>query len=387
MPGFCTQCQRPVGAERFCPACGAAFDGDAVPPACGGSSSSTTRRVSPGDRFGRLVKRTATWLVRRKFAIAVVAVVVLAVAGGSYLWSHPGLRGGDPDAPVIAYFDALDARDGAAAAALTGESGPLWATGALVSGYTPPEHVTVVSVSDGAAADVTRREGLSYAKVTVNYSLDGVLVEQPITVSRDASGRVRDWSIASGAGGTLTVGAAGGSWKAAAMAVPATEQSTSAPPGVYEVEVTGGPLFTDVVTTAAVAGGDAGSGGNTLALRPKATVEVQRQVDAFADECAAAEDIDWSGCYWADDSGPVSAVDDAEWAVMRYPVVQLTVDGGTVAVSGTLGEATGSYRDDLSGPVRTIHADIYVGGEVTVEGGAIVWRPGPPPEGMPSAFD
>lgn len=399
IPEHCPVCStktRP--AAQFCGECGHALVDGAVgalvpvatTPSGNVSSSSSSATASTGDRFGRLVEATVTWAVRRKFLVGgVAAVVVLAVAAGSYLWSQPGVGGGAPDAPVSAYFNALATRDGAAAAQLAGgsASGPLWAAGALSSGYTPPADVTVASISYGAAADETRREDHSYATVTVTYLLDGVLVEQAIAVSRDAGGLVRDWTITDGATGTLTVGAAAASWRAAGAQV--TGESTPAPPGVYDVEVAGGPLFADVATTVAVTGGDAGSGGAPLALtlRPEATVEVQRQVDAFADACAAADDIDWSGCWWADDSGLVSVVEDAVWAITRYPVVQLAVDDGRVEVSGTPGEATGSYRNPLSDQEKEIHADIYVGGEVVVEGGAIVWRPGPPPEGMPSVLD
>jgi hypothetical protein len=252
-------------------------------------------------------------------------------------------------------------------------------------------------------------------------------------MQRPTEGLERAWTIGSVSMGLVPIGGSGGEVRVANAAV---DGAVYAPPGVYDVTVTGSALFTDAAGQVMIGGEDYadGSGGadapdqessaaataapdgyegdeydglfgggepldsmdrslitaSTVDYRldPAAVADVDAQIRAAIDACAAPHALDLDTCPFGLvglDEAVAPSVTSAleggsEWTVTAYPEVELLVDGaGRVQVDVVeAGTATGTYigPEDgmgLSLPWDDYEAELMPYGTVVVDDDRILW--------------
>lgn len=452
-----------VTGPRSCPACGAvATDATFLYcTECGARLDGEERalvHVPKGSRAAALLEEDEeeagrSWWKRHRRLLIISVVAVLAVgAGGFVTWQWTGFR--TADGPVRQFFAALEDRDGPAAAALLAEAAflnsdvrgtdeeilasPLWQAGALDSGYTPPdlESVNVDYFLD--AEGVEQRPDKSMAAATAAFSLGGEAFVMEFLLHRETEGLDRTWAIGSVTMGLVPIGGSGGDVQIANVAV---DGGVHAPPGLYDVTVTGSALFADAAGQVMIGGEDYtdGSGGDqTPAEEPSAVVStgspdgydpdeydgllgggtpldgsdwnlvttsnleyhldpgaaaaVDEQIRTAIDACAAPHGLDFEACPFVpvglDETvapSVVSALEGgSEWTVTAYPEVELVVDSaGRVGVQVIeVGTASGTYLgpeegQGLSLPWEDYEAELIPYGSVTVDDGQVVWTYAP----------
>jgi hypothetical protein len=412
-PRVCPACGTPASDATFlyCTECGARLDGE----------ERALVHVPKGSRAAALLEeedeqtKGGSWWKRHRRLLIIGTVAVLAVgAGGFVTWQWTGFR--TADAPVRSFFAALEDRDGPAAAALLGEAAflnsdvrgtdeeilasPLWQAGALDAGYTPPdlESVNVDYFLD--AKGVEQRPDKSMASATARFTVDGEAFDMEFLMQRETEGLDRIWAIGSVTMGLVPIGGSGGDVKIANVAV---DGGVHAPPGLYEVTVTGSALFADAAGQVMIGGEDYadGSGGDAAPadepsaivstgspdgydadeyddllggdetpldgsswnlvttsnleyhLDPGAAATVDEQIRTTIDACAAPHGLDLEACPFVplgldETVAPsiVSALEGgSEWTVTAYPEIELVVDAaGRVGVQVIeVGTATGTY--------------------------------------------
>lgn len=416
----CPSCGEPASDAtfRFCTSCGARLDQD-----------------GPGGALVPLVvddeaESPRWWGRHRRLLLLVTAGLSAVLVAGFLAWQWSGVR--QAEGPVAAFFAALADGDGPAAAALLGEAlisdgqgsghdptiggavegaldSPIWAEGALSSGYTAPTDVEL-EVDYGAAEGVERRDDRSYARVTAAYTVAGSRFEQEFRLERVGGGWSREWQII----GVLLdeLQPVGSSTTAQIANAAPTLGGIVVPPGEYAVAIEGSALFEDA-TGRAVVGGDTiwnpGSGTNRspfnnsfradvtveledLTLRDSVQGEVERQVAELIDACAAPHGLDWEACPFqlVSDSSVVHYIASAleagsQWEVEAYPEVEAVVDGAKACLRLVEeGRAVGEQIDPADGslalkiPGSSYEARLAATGIITMREGEMTWLPDVP---------
>ena len=369
----CPRCGATGRAEaKFCAGCGNQFD-----------TGPSTGLVPVDKPAAAEVTPTVGWWNRRRVIIASVVVLAVIAGLGVYLMRQST---GDrtPDGPVREYFTALAAGDGPVAAALLEEanmggadvlSSPMWADGALADGYTAPHHVAL-DVSYGQANGIDQRPNMDYATVTARYVVDETEVVQQIGMTRGEGMVERPWSIRSIDLGLLSTGD-----EDTGMDIAGTHQAGQfwAPPGTYEVSMSGSVLLEDasgqVTVTPTVGDGMADVAQLDLTVRPEVVETVDEQIRGRIDECAdAGPPLDLETCPWLIGATYTNRAISVRWNVESYPVVTLDVSDGDVMVTVVEpGIATAKYKR-MDDQVETIAADLYPAGIVTADhSGQVSW--------------
>ncbi len=271
---------------------------------------------------------------RRRVIVGVVVgagILVLAI-GGAVVVSVLRTTVFSPQNAVQGYVDDIAA--GRFASAFAASAGDFPGNTALVSA----DDVVLTSAVD--AVRISDPEQIEdYQVVPVSFEVAGERLSGMVTLESVGSRFLffDDWRVASGlevraqvSGIDATVGG---------VAVEARDGvELIAYPGVYPVE----PRISEWETVTADALTVTDAGGHLIAqTAPSAalTAEVQRQVDAALDACAASADLSPDGC-------PMSAfvwgdVRDVSWTITAYPDVEV-VSLGSFWASG--GRAVASYE-------------------------------------------
>ncbi|QKJ19053.1 hypothetical protein [Microbacterium hominis] len=297
--------------------------------------------------------------MRRAAVIGIVAVAILAAAGGIAWWvlSRPAA----PDATARAFVEALAAGDGGAAAALL-EQAPAPETLDAFGGataYIDEPMVTGVGAAEGepVAADVT-------------FVLDGAQHDARLGLVETAAG----WAVAANSLASLTASTAlGDAVRVGGVLVPAGEPIDLLP-GVYPVVAA--PDAALVGSAAAVAlPGEQVAAAVTPTLAPGALADAQSDLDAYADSCtrAAAEVPDACGIRipWAADLARVTSI---TYRIEAYPTLVLADDlSGFDATGGVLvATATGVDHDGADASFTYATQDWTLRGDVDFRGDEMV---------------
>jgi hypothetical protein len=315
-------------------------------------------------------------------AVVVGAVVVALCAVQAVEWLF--FR---PQHTVSAYFDALAARDAAAAGRLLDDGGDDGVIAAVLGpealtsdGYTPPADVRIrgVQTSDDTAF------------VEVSFELGGERRDLTLHLRRDArrmAGLFDRWRILDGrykvsvrAPGLDTVVIAG-----VPVRFPegAHEVTVAAFPGAYSVALPEHPLFTAAEATlyAGVVSEDPDPTVEIIpAIAPAARDEIERQVRAHLDTCAESTELAPENCpffvfsFFRD-------VQSVRWQIDRYPTISVDVDaGGRRAFVRTITRGLAvAVWEEVTWDGRTVEntdeVAFSVSGVVTVSGGTLTFRP------------
>lgn len=378
----CPACKRPAGATaRFCAHCGQRLDEpplDEQPPA--GEHDAPQVPVDATD----VILQPRSY--RRHVLVGVIvvgAVVVALCAVQAVEWLF--FR---PQHTVSAYFDALAARDAAAAGRLLDDGGDDGVAAAVLGpealtsdGYTPPADVRIrgVQTSDDIAyVEVSFELGGERRDLTLHLRRDGRRIAGLFDRWRILDGR---YPVSVRAPGLDAVVVAG-------VPVPfpegAHEVTVAAFPGAYSVALPEHPLFTAAEATLYAPGVVSEDFDPTVeiipAITPTGRDEVERQVRAYLDACAdrtelAPEDCPFSMFTYGD-------VRSVRWQIDRYPTISVAVDargrGAFVVETITRGFAVAVWEEvawDGSAVEHTDEVAFSVSGIVTVSGGRATFRP------------
>jgi hypothetical protein len=333
----------------------------------------------------RRLRRRLLLLAAGALVLVVVASVVSVIQSTRY----------SPDRPVLAFFAAMQARDGARLAQLSHcESSPLCAAGALDTGYQPPEQVEITGVQYGEADEQTRRPNHSRAVVSVRYRLAGAVHEDRVSLDRADFGLFRDWSIGTPPGAWLDVVSprvaqarlAGAT--VATVPEPGTGRSTDgavwALPGVYTLQAVADPLFDAAPSTVTVTGADRQSDELAVALKPTVLPAVDRQVRARIDACAEQDDmrptVAAGGCPMRYSSN-FAFTRKVRWSITKYPTLEIRLtDAGPQVHTTTAGAATVRYQwttgvlEPREWTTDSETTEITIGGRVELVDGTPTWR-------------
>lgn len=421
-PRRCGECLAEVSAaaDRFCANCGAPLDAEATDQAeastepAGGALVHVPKDDEPDDGGAA----AHSWWTRRKvFVVGVVVLLVAGAAGGFLWWQSSGDR--DPAGPVKAFYAALVDGDAVAASKLlegastldSGDLGdsPLWGADALSEGYQAPSNVEVEAVEHFTAGDegemkqqfpglseegVPKRPDMDSAHVSVSYDLGDKRIEQDWILLRETEGVARDYRVINVDVGYVDVGDVAGK---ATVANAEVDGRVIAPPGVYDVKVTGSPLFEDVsgelvvepssstdTSTATPAAEEL----SDLKIRPEVAEAVGEQIDDRIADCAKQQDEYTTGgeyvekCPWVlEDLLDKQRAPGEKWTVKDQPRYEVTLaegSSGEVIVETThAGKAEATYSNAL-GDDKTMTALLIPNGTVAVEDGAVTWTYEPP---------
>ncbi|MER7005467.1 zinc ribbon domain-containing protein [Dactylosporangium sp. NPDC000555] len=311
-----------------------------------------------------------------------------------------------PERAVRAFFTALAAKDTTAIRSLVNcRYGPLCEPGALDSGYTPPTGLQIkgVDYGGGTRSEPTRLPDRAHVAVRVRYQAGGKSFDDVIGLGR--AGWFHGWSITGAPGWPVIVDSAQLPKVRVAAATVTTAQDKPAGadraltghvwalPGVYTIAVADDPLYTADPITLTVGGrGPETKISPAARLRDNVAAEVDRQVKARIDACAAQDrfrpDTDPAPLTWKD--CPFSANErytitrSVAWHITRYPKLELKPgDGRPVPVKTVVeGEAVVSYdwSTDILEPRRWTPVSqtvpFSVDGQVTTgDDGKLVWTP------------
>ncbi|GIJ45627.1 hypothetical protein Val02_25130 [Virgisporangium aliadipatigenens] len=324
----------------------------------------------------------------RWILVATVVLSVLLVCGGYRFVQWVGYT---PEKPVEELATALRGGDLDRAVRLVGCPGRLCQPGALAEGYQPPSGLTVVAVVGEMSEDT--------ADVAVRYDLAGERRSGTIRVERPEGGPLGEWRIVAGATGAIDpVSETAKQMRVAAVTVPARRPSSARTQitvlfGVYTVagEETD-PLMSSAPAQVPVAGTLARGGTATvvqpaLTVRDTAKAEVERQVRARLDACAAQQvfvpKVGGRTCPFEHSRGQLFEADSTQisWKVETYPTVELavtrtpTAEAPPVSVrtaEGGKGRATVSYVY-RGAPAPPVSVEFTVAGSVSVVDGKVVW--------------
>ncbi|WP_396668033.1 hypothetical protein [Microbacterium sp. R86528] len=271
--------------------------------------------------------------MKRAAVVAIVAgAVVLAGAAVGVVFLANSADG--PAEAAQSYLSALASGDGESAADLIVGS--------------PRDASELASALDSAASLITSPEVMSVdvadaqATAAFAFSLEGEIVEGTFTLVKTADG----WGLADDAVGVIVPTAQQGdsamiagtlvSSDTTVVLLPATYSVTAAPVGLLEGTV-----------TARVTPGATVDAATPAELSAEAVATVQRQLDAYADVCAASVDSVPDECGirvpWGVDLASLHRI---AFQISSYPIVDLSDDESFRSSDGVItATATGITRD------------------------------------------
>lgn len=320
---------------------------------------------------------------RRRWLVggAVLAVIVLSFAA---LYAVR-LTVYSPEAVIEKYFDALADRDADAALAViapeqtAGGARDLLTDAVLAAdGYRPPADPQIGEVSvDGRRATAEVSFTLGDERQTASVRLR--------RVDGFADTVLHRWRLVGGVQ-QLYFREAPGEVSVNGVRVPAYEldgpRTLPVLWGGYEVGVPGDDPLWDPRTTTALAG-PAGTAEVTvpLAARPEVREEVERQVRAVLDACAASTELLPPGCPFG--NARVATAEDVGWRIASYPELDMSAapDGfgqvTMVAASTSDGVAVVTGIQLAFGDEHpfTTEVPFPVSGTVTVRDGEVAFEP------------
>lgn len=241
----------------------------------------------------------------------------------------------------------------------------------------------VLKSAENRISDVKISRISSGGYATISYKLDGRTNNDYLRLERDGKQAVffDKWVIADSLAGTITVSARG----ADAVSVNGVEVDLPqkdygvvrmvAYPGVYDVSIPDTSKWLAADKAKLVVGGSVASYSSAdLEVKPTQALEkeVESQVKAYLDECAASTDARPSGCPFR--TYAYGDVQGLSWKIDSYP--DLTIDSGSsIRFSGDNGSATATYqqRYSASSAYETqVDTDtFYLYGDVTISGGKV----------------
>ncbi|WP_344612511.1 hypothetical protein [Dactylosporangium salmoneum] len=332
----------------------------------------TAHRPPPGNRRRTLLITALAVAV----GLAMVAVVVVRATSG------PG-----PRDVVADFFAALAAHDPTRMPAGPCRNNPLCVTGALNTGYQPPNDVTVDE--NTGTGDIRH--------VTVAYTLDGHRTTTTVEVQGTPHGLFgsRFWSITTPPGAHLTIP----DQTPAPITIAATRLPTAqpdqttvlwVPPGRYTLTRPATPLLTAAQTTITST-----SGPITITMpntiEPTVTATVQQLIRDRITACATQKRFNpavgppsttWHSCpITYEDRYTIST--DPTWTITSYPQLNLEpADNGAINVTTAQpGQATIQFQWtlDLAEPRTwtdvTDTMAINITGQITTANGQLDWTP------------
>ncbi|MER7008789.1 hypothetical protein ABT297_37900 [Dactylosporangium sp. NPDC000555] len=290
---------------------------------------------------------------RRRGYVFLAAIVVVAVTISAIVLTRTS-DSQEPERQVREMFAALTARDGERLAqVLACTSIPLCTAQGIATGYDPPQDVLLTG---------RQRDGNDRLQVLVRYRIEGVTYDTAVQVTRYRTGMFgHQWRISQAPGGWLQV--RGGHWdrvRLAGIDIPASDKSAVTgpgkvwgPPGVYTSTAAGDALFEAAHATITVTGReDPAPATLPTAMKTGVVDEVQRQIRAQIDQCAADPEL-------RPQTDPTALLNDCpfshntkyaftrapKWTLLRYPSIELRVENDTaVTVHTTMpGSAQISY--------------------------------------------
>ncbi len=339
--------------------------------------------------------------LRRRLLIGgALVIAVIAACAGATMVDRVVFP---PDRAVRAFFDALAAKDTAAIRSLGGcRSGPLCDDKALDSGYVPPARLQIGDVRFGANAEgqLARLPRRTSAAVSVRYEVGGTGFDDVLTLRR--AGWFEGWRLSSVPGWQLIVdGAQIPQVRVAAATVTARPEDQLglnpavakvwALPGAYTVAVASDVLYTAEPVTVTVGGATRETTVRLEArLRDDLTADVNRQVTARVDACAAQATLtpDTDNTLLSGHDCPFSATSrytilrNITWRITRYPRVELTAGAARTLAVRTVGDGEAVLSYDWSFDILEPRdwtalsetVTFSVGGQVTVgDDGKAVW--------------
>lgn len=334
-----------------------------------------TTAVRPEDVFVQYRPGWRRWRVLAGLAAALVVLTVLNTARDAV---------SSPEAAIDAYFQALADRDAPAALraaggdAADGLDRTLLHSGVLATGdYLPPDDVSVREVEVQGER----------ATATVAFTIGDQPYSASLELRRDNAGGgnlFSGWQVTNG------IGQLWFSEIPAELLVngervwahsPGERWSVPALFGGYRVGLPDDPLWESQEVRVVVGADPARVVELPMVVRANVRAEVEQQVVAALDACAAIAEVRPPGCPFRV-PGIVGAT-EVDWEITRYPELGLTAApdgfGQTQLVVGTIeaGQASVSGTQEWFSSERPFDAEVtfQVAGVVTYQDGGIVFDP------------
>lgn len=305
-----------------------------------------------------------------------LAIVVLAIAAAGAVLLLANLnRGPAPKDVAEQYLDHLVDGDASAANAMLApaseESADLSDRSMLTDDVlrAATERISRVSISVPAGFE----QSPGFAAFDVAYSLAGAQHESRIELVREEGGWLQpgQWKIRTPFTGSRVIVAGTADFTLAGKDLPevAADESVSLElyPAVYPIAAVDDHLFrTETDTVVVATDGDAGQAVKILP-NDRFLEELQAQVDAFLDECAA--DTSWrpEGCPL---SGPVEAQSvPVTWKIEKRPTVAVELDGMLFRAEG--GTVSATYTPEGAAEPVTAEDPLEFRGSIRIDGDSL----------------
>jgi hypothetical protein len=279
-----------------------------------------------------------------------------------------------PQRVTARFFAALAARDAEAALGQldpeTAPAGALLNPVALTSaGYDPPRSAHVDSV------DVGERGDTAVARVSFRLGDASAVADLQLVRSGHSYALFQHWRIQDGVSSVTVNTPVLDQVEVAGIRV-AAGTAVSAFPGTYQARLPDNPLL-DAATITVEAAPGAPPGQLEPTVKRSALTEVGKQVTSYLNTCAISTQLVPPGCPFSEPSSVT--VTDVKWTISRYPrsTLQATGDGvrlvttadGEARVTAQVLNSDGTSFSDSDTTTFTVE------GDVTVDNGAIRWRP------------
>lgn len=346
----CANCHTPLSAgESSCPVCGA----DAI--------RGTTQDLPSIDPLRGFLARTWRWWVG-------ILVVALCCGGGGWVVFRDPLT---PEQVVYRYFEALAERDADEARSYLVRGPDEDVETVLLDDdtiehedYTPPKRLEI--------KELVPEENRLRATMQVTYQVAGATYGREFRFLRDHARQ--SWRIHRGWFSLPTNTRRAYPLVIAGTFVPKGAGHVPAFPGAYVVRLARHPLVEAPPVTVVAGTGDAPA--LQVRVRPGHYIELQRQVRAYVDDCAARPDPETAGCPFERTSDVAYPSTVQRW-IAAYPSVEVLVDGtDSLVVTKTPGRA--EVRDGASGESSDPIAEeqIRVTGKLETDSDRLTFVPG-----------
>ncbi|WP_027644381.1 zinc ribbon domain-containing protein [Salinispora oceanensis] len=383
----CSTCHHSTAVDaRYCPACGQRLGQrspvPAVDPATAPEPGTDPAAPLPSPTAFAKVRNPNRWVYR---LTGLGLAVLLTGITGLYVVQSVFYT---PERVVEEYFSALSERDFAAARSLLEEPSredpndpgelPLIP---LNASYQPPSAAEVTSIQElneielaGAPAGADRAD---WRSASVSYRVGDRTYREMLYLHRQERkelGVLHGWQIYGGVN-ELTVPV----WHDDArvlingQAVPARDRYARARvfPGVHEVRLADDLLFEAEPVAMEVGLLEPREARLRPTVSESARSEVESQVKAYLDECAASTDPSPEGCpfSWVV-FGPSQTV---QWTIETYPELEFEMRGSELAVAGWSGRINVTYSR-FDGSKDDFGTSFHVTGRAAVVDGKVTFR-------------